>query len=119
MKRFSQIVADRDTILKTILATSVKQNSNKVFITASYNPSQTALYRKLLNTADIAVEDVSYVEIHGTDTPIDDPLKYEAIKKVFDSKSRREPLLFFSVKGNIAHNLLKELLMWLDLSKPF
>ena len=103
LKRISQAVADGDTVLGTILATSVRQSSNKVPITVPYSPSQTALYRKLLSTAGIAAEDVTYVEAHGTGTPVGDPLEYEAIKEVFGSKSRREPLHFASVKGNIGH----------------
>lgn len=103
LKQLSQAVADGDIVMGTILATSVRQSSNKVPITVPYSPSQTALYRKLLNTASMAAEEVTYVEAHGTGTPVGDPLEYEAIKEVFGSQSRREPLHFASVKGNIGH----------------
>ena len=126
LKRLSQAVADGDTVLGTILATSVRQSSNKVPITVPYSPSQTALYRKLLSTAGIAAEDVTYVEAHGTGTPVGDPLEYEAIKEVFGSKSRREPLHFASVKGNIGHTegasgvagLIKTILMMQNRAIP-
>ena len=126
LKRLSQAVADGDTVLGTILATSVRQSSNKVPITVPYSPSQTVLYRKLLSTAGIAAEDVTYVEAHGTGTPVGDPLEYEAIKEVFGSKSRREPLHFASVKGNIGHTegasgvagLIKTILMMQNRAIP-
>lgn len=126
LKQFSQAVADGDTILGTILATSVRQSSNKMPITVPYSPSQTALYRKLLSTAGITAEDVTYVEAHGTGTPVGDPLEYEAIREVFGSKSRREPLHFASVKGNIGHTegasgvagLIKTILMMQNRAIP-
>ena len=126
LKQLSQAVADGDTVLGTILATSVRQSSNKMPITVPYSPSQTALYRKLLSTAGIAAEDVTYVEAHGTGTPVGDPLEYEAIREVFDSKSRREPLHFASVKGNIGHTegasgvagLIKTILMMQNRAIP-
>lgn len=117
LTRLSPAVADGDTVLGTILATSVRQSSNKVLITVPYSSSQTASYRKLLSTAGIAAEDVTYVEAHGTGTPISDPREYEAIKEVFGSKSRREPLHFASVKGT--SDTLKEPLEWPASSKPF
>ena len=126
LKRLSQAVADGDTVLGTILATSVRQSSNKVPITVPYSSSQTALYRKLLSSAGIAAEDVTYVEAHGTGTPVGDPREYEAIKEVFSSKSRREPLYFASVKGNIGHTegasgvagLIKTILMMQNRAIP-
>lgn len=126
LKRLSQAVADGDTVLGTILATSVRQSSNKMPITVPYSPSQTALYRKLLSTAGITADDVTYVEAHGTGTPVGDPLEYEAIKEVFGSKSRREPLHLASVKGNIGHTegasgvagLIKTILMMQNRAIP-
>ncbi|KAL9095875.1 MAG: hypothetical protein Q9165_001872 [Trypethelium subeluteriae] len=126
LKRLSQAVADGDTVLGTILATSVRQSSNKVPITVPYSASQTALYRKLLNAAGVAAEDVTYVEAHGTGTPVGDPLEYEAIKEVFGGKSRGEPLHLASVKGNIGHTegasgvagLIKTILMMQNRTIP-
>ena len=126
LKRLSQAIADGDTVLGSILATSVRQSSNKMPITVPYSPSQAALYRKLLSTADIAAEDVTYVEAHGTGTPVGDPLEYQAIMEVFSSKSRRVPLRFASVKGNIGHTegasgvagLIKTILMMQNRAIP-
>ena len=126
LKRLSHAIADGDTVLGTILATSVRQSSNKMPITVPYSPSQAALYRKLLSTAGIAADDVTYVEAHGTGTPVGDPLEYEAIREVFGSKPRREPLRFASVKGNIGHTegasgvagLIKTILMMQNRAIP-
>ncbi|KAK2037940.1 ketoacyl-synt-domain-containing protein [Colletotrichum somersetense] len=119
LKRLSDAVADGDNVLGTLLATAVRQSSSKVPITVPYSPSQTELYRKLLATANIKAEDVTYVEAHGTGTPVGDPLEFGAIKEVFASGERENPLHFASVKGNIGHTegasgvagLIKTLLM--------
>ncbi|KAI1499966.1 hypothetical protein F5X99DRAFT_430171 [Biscogniauxia marginata] len=126
LKQLSRALADGDNILGTILSTSVKQSSNKVPITVPYSPSQTALYRKVLKMASVAAEDVTYLEAHGTGTPIGDPQEYEGIKETFSSKERRQPFHFASVKGNIGHTegasgvagLIKTLLMMQKRSIP-
>ncbi|ETS86538.1 hypothetical protein PFICI_00366 [Pestalotiopsis fici W106-1] len=126
LKRLADAISDGDTVLGTILATSVRQSSNKVPITVPYSSSQTALYRKLLDSAGIVAEDVTFVEAHGTGTPVGDPLEYEAIKEVFAKKPRQEPLYFASVKGNIGHTegasgvagLIKTILMMQNRSIP-
>jgi acyl transferase domain-containing protein/acyl carrier protein/SAM-dependent methyltransferase len=119
LKRLSKAIADGDNIIGTILSTSVKQNSNKVPITVPYSPSQTELYRKVLTMAGVAPEEVTYLEAHGTGTPIGDVLEFESIRETFQSTKRRQPLHVASAKGNIGHtegasgvaSLIKTLLM--------
>ncbi len=119
LKQLSQALADGDNILGTILATSVKQSSNKVPITVPHSPSHTALYRKVLTKAGVAPEDVTYLEAHGTGTPIGDLQEFEGIKETFGGTERQQPFYFASVKGNIGHtegtsgvaSLIKTLLM--------
>ena len=103
LKEYSQAIADGDNVLATILSTSVKQSSNKVPITVPHSPSQTALYQRVLKLANVTADDVTFLEAHGTGTPIGDPQEYLGIQEVFSSGSRREPLYFSSVKGNIGH----------------
>ena len=47
LKRLSQAIADGDTVLGTILATSVRQSSKKMPITVPYSPSQGVLSQAL------------------------------------------------------------------------
>ena len=63
LKEYSQAVADGDNVLATILSTSVKQSSNKVPITVPYSPSQTALYKKILRKANVAADEVTFLEV--------------------------------------------------------
>jgi acyl transferase domain-containing protein/acyl carrier protein/SAM-dependent methyltransferase len=119
LKKLSHAVADGDYILGTLLSTAVNQSSNQVPITVPYSASQTALYQKVLNLANVKPEEVTYLEAHGTGTRIGDPQEYEGIREVFGGNNRREVLHFASVKGNIGHTegasgvaaLIKTLLM--------
>jgi len=119
LKKLSLALQDGDHIFGTILATSVKQSSNKVPITVPYSPSHTALYQQVLRMANVAAEDVTYLEAHGTGTPIGDVLEFDALRATFASKQRKQPLHVGSVKSNIGHtestsgaaSLIKTLLM--------
>jgi acyl transferase domain-containing protein/acyl carrier protein/SAM-dependent methyltransferase len=119
LKPLLQALRDGDNVLGTILATSVRQSSNAVPITVPYSPSQTALYNKVLGTAGVSAEDISYLEAHGTGTPVGDVQEFESIRKTFGCGVRRRPLHFASVKGSIGHTegasgvagLIKVLLM--------
>ena len=55
---------------------------------------------------------VSYVDAHGTGTPVGDPIEIRSINQVFcksssaqasDSRMRRKPLLIGSLKSNMGH----------------
>ena len=83
LKELSSAIADEDNVLSVILATAVNQCSNTVTITAPHSPSQINLFRKLLAMAHVKSTDVSYVETHGTRTPVRDPLEFESIRKVY------------------------------------
>lgn len=62
-----------------------------------------ALAMKLaLEEAKVEAKDVSFVETHGTGTPVGDPLEVAAVAQVY-SEGREEPLTIGSVKTNIGH----------------
>ncbi|KAI1367017.1 hypothetical protein F5Y08DRAFT_350345 [Xylaria arbuscula] len=119
LKKLSKAIEDGDNILGTILSTAVKQSSNKVPITVPHSGSHAGLYRKVLEIANVRPEEVSYLEAHGSGTPVGDPREIEAIMDVFRSPRRETPLYISSVKGNIGHTegasgvagLIKTLLM--------
>ncbi|KAK2879438.1 Type I Iterative PKS [Arthroderma sp. PD_2] len=103
LKKLSDALADNDHIFGVLMSTAVNQSSNLVPITVPYSPSQTALYRKILDLANVSPLEVTYLEAHGTGTRIGDPQEYEGIKQVFGCPERQESLYFASVKGNIGH----------------
>ena len=54
-----------------------------------------------LKKAGLDVEDVDYIEAHGTGTPLGDLIETQSICEVF--KNRKEPIKTGSVKSNIGH----------------
>lgn len=47
----------------------------------------------------------SYIECHGTGTPVGDPIEVEALSRVFSKgRSSNDPLLIGSVKTNLGHS---------------
>lgn len=103
LKSLKQAEADGDCILGTILSTSVQQSSNKVPIAVPHSPSQTALYRRVLRSAGVSADQVTFLEAHGTGTRVGDAQEFEGIREVFETETRQSPLYFGSVKGNIGH----------------
>ena len=119
LKKLADASRDSDTILGVIAASAVNQSSNETTITAPHCQSQANLYRRVLRLANIAPNDVSFVEAHGSGTIIGDPIELEAIREVFGGPNRRQTLYFGSVKGAVGHTegasgvagLIKVLLM--------
>jgi len=53
--------------------------------------------------AGLGLEDTTYVECHGTGTPVGDLIEVEAVSRVFN-RSSKSPILVGSVKTNLGHS---------------
>ena len=53
--------------------------------------------------AGVDPSSVSYVELHGTGTPVGDPQEAFGVAEVFCSNGRATPLLIGSTKSNMGH----------------
>lgn len=51
----------------------------------------------------VSIDDLGYIEAHGSGTKVGDPVEVEAIDRAITSK-RKEPLLIGSVKSNMGHS---------------
>lgn len=121
LKRLSAALRDGDRIRGVIAATAVGQNANETSITVPHGPSQMSLYRKALRAARLDPNEISYIEAHGTGTPVGDPIEVESIRGVFGSAHRDEHNRTYmgALKSNIGHTeatsgvsgLIKVLLM--------
>jgi 3-oxoacyl-[acyl-carrier-protein] synthase II len=56
-----------------------------------------------LRSASLAPEDVSYINAHGTSTPLNDKLETEAVKRVFREHARK--IVISSTKSHMGHLL--------------
>jgi 3-oxoacyl-[acyl-carrier-protein] synthase II len=59
--------------------------------------------KKAINSANIKTEDVDYINVHGTGTPVNDREECMAIKKVFTAHYKK--LAVSSIKSMLGHTM--------------
>ncbi|HEX4415415.1 MAG TPA: type I polyketide synthase, partial [Lacipirellulaceae bacterium] len=104
LKRLEDAERDGDDILAVIRGTSVNQDGRTSGISAPNSQSQVACIRAALKQANLAPQDIDYIEAHGTGTPLGDPIEMMALSQIFGSPdSNARPVYVTSVKANIGH----------------
>ena len=104
LKRLSDALDERDNILGVIKGIEINQSGNADSITHPHAPTQTQLFKKLFDKADIDPLRVSVVEAHGTGTQAGDPQETKSIRSVLcENRDENNPLYLTSVKANIGH----------------
>ena len=102
LRRLADAVADGDRIHAVIRGSAINQDGRSGGLTAPNGPAQESVIRAALANADVEARAISYVETHGTGTPLGDPIEAGALGAVFKDQ-RDEPLLIGSVKTNVGH----------------
>ncbi|MDI1477096.1 type I polyketide synthase [Polyangium sp. y55x31] len=104
LKRLSDARRDGDRIHGVIRGSAINQDGRSTGLTAPNVLSQQALLRQALESARLRADDIGYIEMHGTGTPLGDPIEADALREVFgaprDDGSR---CLLGAVKTNIGH----------------
>jgi len=104
LKRLSDAIADNDRILALIRGSAVNEDGRSGGLTVPNGLAQEAVIRRALEKGHVSPEAVSYIEAHGTGTPLGDPIEVHALGAVFGkSHTSERPLLIGSVKTNIGH----------------
>ncbi|MEA4863680.1 MAG: beta-ketoacyl synthase [Victivallaceae bacterium] len=88
----------RRGISPVVEVTGVASNSNATDMVIPDASASEAVMRATLANAGLSASDVSYVNTHGTATPIGDPVEIESIKRVFGSR-----IAVNSTKSNTGH----------------
>ncbi|MEZ4737711.1 MAG: type I polyketide synthase, partial [Caldilineaceae bacterium] len=101
LKRLSAALADHDTILAVIRGSAINHDGPSSGLTVPSATAQATLIRQALANGQVAANDVSYLEAHGTGTALGDPIEVRAIAAVFGK--RTTPLWVGSVKTNFGH----------------
>eukprot|EP01147_Barroeca_monosierra_P001227 gene1227-4437_t len=81
--------------------TALNQDGRSNGLTAPNPDAQAAVIRAALSDAGMAIDDIDYVECHGTGTPIGDAIEVQGLNTVF--QLRKKPLPIGSVKTNMGH----------------
>ncbi|MGH9825139.1 MAG: type I polyketide synthase, partial [Blastocatellia bacterium] len=104
LQRLSDAVAGQAPILGVIRGSAVNQDGASGGLTVPNGLSQQEVMRNALRQAGISPHLVSYIEAHGTGTPLGDPIEVDSISKVYgQDRDLADPILVGSVKTNIGH----------------
>jgi myxalamid-type polyketide synthase MxaB len=103
-KRLADAVRDGDPILAVLRGTAVNQDGKTTGITAPNGPAQKECVRTALEQAGVEANQLTYIEAHGTGTPLGDPIEVNALRDVVAGRSESEPVCYLgSIKANIGH----------------
>lgn len=102
LKRLSQAKVDGDPILSVIRSSAMNHDGRSSALTAPNGNAQQDVIREAHRKAGVDAAEFGYVELHGTGTPLGDPVEAEALTAVFGA-DRQVPLPVGSFKTNIGH----------------
>ncbi len=105
LKRLADALADGDRVHAVIKASAINNDgSGKLGYTAPGESGQETVIAEALELAGFPAETVSYVETHGTGTPLGDPIELAALSAAFRASTSRTGFCALgSVKASIGH----------------
>jgi acyl transferase domain-containing protein len=106
LKRMADAVADGDNVLGVIKGTALNNDgSAKIGYAAPSVNAQADVIKKALAAAGASPESVSYIEAHGTATPLGDPVEVAALTQAFRAAGagRNGYCAIGTCKTNIGH----------------
>lgn len=103
LKRLDEALQDRDYIHAIIKGSATNNDgARKVGYTAPSVEGQYEVITAALSLAEVEPETISYVETHGTATPLGDTIEFEALKQAFTT-TKKSYCAIGSVKSNVGH----------------
>ncbi len=104
LKPLSDAIADGDKIIGVIRGTSVNHGGKTNGYKVPNAISQSLVIKEALDKAGVEIDDLSYIEAHGTGTSLGDPIEIEGLMQLYEEKDyRKNSCPIGSVKTNIGH----------------
>jgi acyl transferase domain-containing protein/acyl carrier protein len=104
LKRLSDAMRDRDRVLAVVRGSAVNHGGRGGGFSQPNVHAQQLLLREALATSQTLPSQVSYLEAHGTGTPLGDPIEVRAATAVLSAgRTPETPLMMGSVKTNLGH----------------
>ncbi|MDB6085662.1 MAG: Amino acid adenylation domain protein, partial [Gammaproteobacteria bacterium] len=105
LKRLEDALSDGDHVYAVIRGSGVNNDgASKVGFTAPSVTGQAAVIQMALAAAGVDARSISYVECHGTATPMGDPIEVAGLTKAFGAGTADVQFCALgSVKSNVGH----------------
>lgn len=104
LKRLEDAIRDNDQIYATIKGAALNNDgSDKASFTAPSVRGQAEVIAMAQADAGVSPNEITYVETHGTATPLGDPIEVEALTLAFGGKTNGHHCVIGSIKSNIGH----------------
>jgi len=105
LKRLVEALADGDTIHAVIKSSAVNNDGSlKVGFTAPSLDGQAEVISEALALAGVEADSITYVETHGTGTPLGDPVEMGALTQAYRTSTQKRGFCAIgSLKTNIGH----------------
>ncbi len=105
LKRLADALAEGDHVEAVIRGSAINNDGAlRVSFTAPGEDGQAEVIAEALSVAQVEPETISYIEAHGTGTPIGDPIEIAALSRVFcASMKAKGSCAIGSVKSNVGH----------------
>lgn len=104
LKPLTAALADGDTIYSIIKGTGINNDGGaKGSFTAPSTDGQAAAIAMAIHDANVDPATISYVETHGTATPLGDPIEIEGLIQAFGEQPEKQYCAIGSIKSNMGH----------------
>ncbi|RZI69279.1 MAG: amino acid adenylation domain-containing protein, partial [Variovorax sp.] len=105
LKPLARALADGDTVCAVLRGAAVNNDgAHKASFTAPSAAGQAAVIAAALDSAGVSARDISYVEAHGTATPVGDPIEIEGLTRAFARDTADTGFCAIgSLKSNVGH----------------
>lgn len=105
LKRLADALEDGDKIYSVIRSIAKNNDgANKVSFLAPSVQGQSRVIAMAHAQANITADSISYIEAHGTGTPLGDPIEIEGLTKAFQLTTNKKQFCHIgSIKGNLGH----------------
>ncbi|KAJ7686126.1 hypothetical protein B0H17DRAFT_1332956 [Mycena rosella] len=100
LKPLKDAIRDHDHIYSVVLGSAINASGSGMPLNVPNGLIQQQCIHDAYKRANLNPRDADYVELHGTGTPVGDPIETNAAGEIF---AIDRPALFGTVKGNIGH----------------
>ena len=105
LKRLEDAVADGDQVLAVIRGFAINNDGSvKVGYTAPSVDGQAQVIQRAQKMAGVPAESITYIEAHGTGTPLGDPIEIAGLNKAFRASTSETSFCSLgTAKANVGH----------------